>query len=231
MGNLVLVRHGESRWNLANRFTGWVDVPLSENGIKEAERVAVHCEQFNYSAAFTSVLSRAQETLLIILARQDRTAVFQHKPRVPYSDWIRVSNRVKDDIPVHASIRLNERYYGRLQGMNKDATAKKYGKKKVFSWRRGYADRPPGGETLAETYTRVRPYLSRNILPKVRGGQDVLVVAHGNTLRSIIMHLEDISKDRIPFIDLPEARPLVYGYKDRRFVRVEGEYRFQRPLR
>ncbi len=232
MSKLVLVRHGETRWNLANLFTGWVDVPLSQDGIREAERVGVFCRKFRYVAAFTSELARAQETLFIILARQDRTAVLHHSENPRYFRRSRYSaDRAHDDIPVYESIALNERYYGKLQGMEKGAAEKKYGKDRVFAWRRGYADRPPGGETLKETHVRVHEYLKKRILPKVRGGQNVLVVAHGNTLRAVIKHLEGISDKDIAFVDLPEATPVVYERRRGRFVRIEGEYGLSRPLR
>jgi 2,3-bisphosphoglycerate-dependent phosphoglycerate mutase len=232
MGTLVLVRHGESRWNLDNRFTGWVDVPLSQNGIREAERVADFCQKFEYSAAFTSNLTRAQETLLIILARQDLTGVFQHSNDYRHPDWIRHSNQPSvRDIPVYVSAELNERYYGALQGLSKRVAEKKYGKDQVLAWRRGYEDRPPGGESLKETQARVQPYLTKHILPRVRLGESVIVAAHGNTLRAVIKNLEGISDEDIAYVDLPVARPLVYHYRRGKFVRVEGDYQLSRPLR
>lgn len=232
MSVLVLVRHGESRWNLSNRFTGWVDVPLSEKGIDEAERCAVHCKRFEYSAAFTSTLTRAQETLLIILSKQNRTGIFQHADDLRYVKWIRSSNRRNgNDIPVFASSALNERYYGTLQGMEKHAAEKKYGKDKVSNWRRGYTDRPPNGESLEEAHARMHPYLIRNILSRVRRRENILLTAHGNTLRAAIKHLEGISDENIASVDLPEAKPLVYEYGQGKFKRVEGEYRLNRPLR
>lgn len=233
MGKLILVRHGESRWNLAGRFTGWVDVPLSDNGIKEAESCARHCKKFEYTSAFTSTLSRAQETLLIILSLQQRTGVFQHmNGSLSYAKWIRSSNTVREaDIPVYANIALNERYYGALQGIEKTEAEKKFGTEKVLAWRRGYKDRPPRGESLEETHARIHPFLMKSILPRVRRGETVLVTAHGNTLRAAIKHLERISEEKIAFIDLPQATPLVYEYRGGNFTRTEGEYRFDRPLR
>lgn len=232
MGILVLVRHGESRWNLCHRFTGWVDVPLSERGIKEAEACAVHCRRYAYSSAFTSKLVRAQETLSIILSQQDCTGIFQHEDNPRYARWIRDSNRCSgSDVPVFVSAALNERYYGALQGMEKDAAEKQYGEERVRSWRRGYYDRPPEGESLEETHARIHPYLVEHILPKVRRGEAVLVAAHGNTLRAVIKHLEGITDERIASIDLPEATPLVYEYRQEAFVRIEGAYRMDRPLR
>ncbi|MEN9558612.1 MAG: hypothetical protein RL141_981 [Candidatus Parcubacteria bacterium] len=232
MASLVLVRHGESRWNLADRFTGWVDVALSERGIEEAGRVAAHCKKFNYAAAFTSRLTRAQQTLLIILARQKRTGIFQHEPAHGFERWIRASNQLRnDDIPVYASHALNERFYGALQGMKKREVATQFGKEQAHAWRRGFHDAPPKGESLAHAYARMKPILIRHILPRVRNGQDVLVVAHGNTLRAAIKYLEHISDNDIAFIDLPDAAPLVYTSRGKHFVRTEGDYRFNRPLR
>jgi 2,3-bisphosphoglycerate-dependent phosphoglycerate mutase len=232
MGKLVLVRHGESRWNLCNRFTGWIDVPLSEKGIKEAEACAVHCKKYEYSAAFTSNLTRAQETLLIILSQQERTGVFQHDHDLRYSRWIRDSNRCSgSDIPVFASAALNERHYGALQGMEKGAAEKKYGKEKVRAWRRGYTDKPPRGESLEEAHARMHPHLMKKILPRVKRGENIIVTAHGNTLRAAIKHLEVISDQDISYIDLPEAKPLIYEFRRGSFVRIEGEYHMNRPLR
>lgn len=234
MSVLVLVRHGESRWNRSNRFTGWVDVSLSEEGIREAERVAKHCKQFDYAAAFTSDLVRAQETLCIILARQHRTGVFQQKSDSRYSEWMKNSNRWgngKDEIPVFTTTALNERYYGHLQGMNKDEAEMKFGKEQVTTWRRGYTDRPPEGETLEETHARMHEYFGKHIISRVKRKENVLVTAHGNTLRAAIKHVEEIPDDKIAFLDLPKATPLVYEYQHDRFVRIEGEYNFNRPLR
>ncbi len=232
MGTLVIVRHGESRWNLCNRFQGWVDVPLSEKGVKEAQECARHCTVFDFDAAFTSNLERAQETLLIILSLQGRTAVAQHSEDARYRRWIRQSNKCAiGDIPVFRSALLNERYYGALQGLDKKLAEKKYGKEKVFHWRRGYDDRPPGGETLRETFERTQPYFARRIMPRIRRGETIILAGHGNTLRTIIKHFENISDEETFFIDLPEAHPIVYEYKRGRFMRTAGEYRLDRPLR
>lgn len=232
MGRLVLVRHGESRWNLHNRFTGWVDVPLSEKGIKEAERCALHCKRYEYAAAFTSNLTRAQATLLIILSQQERTGIFQHDPHTGDAQWIHHSNRYGgSDIPIFSSAALNERYYGALQGMNKETAEKKYGKTQVRAWRRGYADKPPRGESLKAAHARMHPYFVRTILPRVRRGENIIVTAHGNTLRAAIKHLELISDVDISHVDLPDATPLIYEFRRGRFVRTEGQYRLDRPLR
>lgn len=232
MGSLILVRHGESRWNLDNRFTGWVDVPLSEEGIREAQACAMHCKKYDYTSAFTSMLSRAQATLLVILSQQNRTGIFQHPDDSQYAKWIRASNRHNGDgIPVYMDHRLNERYYGALQGMEKDTAEKKFGTEQVITWRRGYLEQPPGGESLKDAHERMHPYLVRAILPRVRKGENVLLVAHGNTLRAAIKHIEEISEEDIAFIDLPKAKPIVYGYRAGKYTRIGGEYTFKRPLR
>lgn len=232
MGTLVLVRHGESRWNLSNRFTGWVDVPLSINGASEAERCATFCEQFDFDVAFTSKLQRAQSTLTIILSHQNRTGIFQHQDEGPHYRWFCDSNTCStDSIPVYDTRTLNERYYGQLQGMDKKEAEKKYGPEKVIEWRRSYSARPPRGESLKDVEARARPYLLKRIIPLIEQGKTVLLSAHGNTLRTIIKHLEHISEQDIAYVDLPEATPLVYTYANKKLKRTAGEYQLDRPLR
>lgn len=227
MGTLVLVRHGESRWNLSNRFSGWVDVPLSENGVLEAQRCAKHCEGYTFSLAYTSALSRAQSTLFIILSQQDRTAIVQHPEDARY----RYKDGNRADIPVEVSQTLNERHYGLLQGLNKKAAERVYGKDRVICWRRGYHDRPPKGESLHDTYNRVLPFFLKVIVPRLRRGHTILVASHGNTLRSLIKYIDQISDEGIACVDLPEARPIVYKYAHGKYRHIEGDYTFRRPLR
>jgi 2,3-bisphosphoglycerate-dependent phosphoglycerate mutase len=232
MSKLVLARHGESFWNLSNRFTGWTDVPLTETGIREAQQLAIHCQQFKYSAAFTSELIRAQATLVIILAKQSQTSIFQHEEDLLYSKWLAHSNPFgENEIPIYTSSSLNERYYGELQGMNKLEAESKYGKDQVVAWRRGYKDTPPKGESLEEAHSRMHTYFVSHILARVIRGETILVVAHGNTLRAAIKHLENISDKNISSVNLPEAKPLVYEYSNDNFIRIEGDYDLTRPLR
>lgn len=232
MGLLILVRHGESRWNLDNKFTGWVDVPLSQRGINEAKRCAKHCRRYEFDSAFTSRLERAHETIQIILGDQDRTGVVQHEGINPkYREWIRRSNRVDGDIPVQTSEDLNERYYGELQGMNKKQAERKYGRERLLKWRRGYVDRPPKGESLKDAFERIVPYVAKSIFPRVKRGEHVLLVAHGNTLRAIIKAIEDISDEDIADVDLPEAQPIVYRYTQKKWEHIGGMFRRGRPLR
>lgn len=231
-GTLVLVRHGESQFNRLNLFTGWVDVPLSVDGIHEAEQCAKHCVRFNYGAAFTSNLGRARETLLIILSRQNKIGVFQHPENAKYHKLKYMPAKAMNSLlPIVTSKALNERAYGMLQGMNKNTANRQFGASTVFKWRRGYADRPPGGESLKDVYNRVISFFNKKIKSKCARGQTVLVSAHGNTPRSIIKHIEKIDDKQICFVNLPNAHPLVCHYQKDGFVRVEGEYQFDRLLR
>jgi 2,3-bisphosphoglycerate-dependent phosphoglycerate mutase len=201
-------------------------------GVLEAEACALHCQKYDFDIAFTSKLERAHATLSIILAQQNRTGIIQHENEGSHYKWTCDSNFcLPDDIPVYESATLNERYYGKLQGIGKKAAEKKFGVKKVFEWRRGYDARPPGGESLKEAHGRVIPFFLKKIQPRLRKGETVLLCAHGNTLRAIIKRLEGISDHEIAYIDLPKAKPLVYEYSRGRFRRVAGEYELNRPLR
>lgn len=232
-GNLVLVRHGQSRWNLLNLFTGWIDVPLSDTGIREARQCSKHCESFNYDAAFASDLGRARETLLIILSKQRDVGVFQHKDKRNrrYHQMSISKKTIRKIFPIFSSEKLNERAYGKLQGMNKNSANKLYGKEQVFKWRREFKSRPPAGESLKDVYLRTIPYFEKEIQPRIRRGETVLVVAHGNTLRALIKFLEKVSDSEIPFIDLPNGKPIVYECRNDKFKIIDGKYKFKRPLR
>ncbi len=192
MPTLILVRHGQSQWNLENRFTGWVDVPLSELGEKEARAAGEKLKGYRFNVAFTSALQRAQRTLALIF----QVAGFK-------------------DIPVYMDQALNERHYGSLQGLNKAETAKKYGEEQVKIWRRSYDVPPPKdgtgySESLKDTAARTLPYYDSRIAPRLRQGENVLVAAHGNSLRSIVMHLENLSKEQVLELNLETGVPRVY---------------------
>jgi 2,3-bisphosphoglycerate-dependent phosphoglycerate mutase len=191
MGNriLVLVRHGESEWNLKNLFTGWRDVDLTENGIKEA-RVAgrkLKGHGLRFDVGFTSALIRAQRSLDLML------------------DELGQKN-----IPVTKNLALNERDYGDLSGLNKDDARAKWGAEQVLLWRRSYDVAPPGGESLKDTAARVLPYYIQDILPRVLGGGNVLVSAHGNSLRALVMVLEKLSPEQIVKREIGTGVPLIY---------------------
>ncbi|MGC8661104.1 MAG: 2,3-bisphosphoglycerate-dependent phosphoglycerate mutase [Nitrososphaeria archaeon] len=189
MAILVLVRHGESLWNKENRFTGWVDVPLTANGEKEASKAGKMIREvgIEFSVAYTSQLDRAIDTLEIIMAELG----------------------VK--IPVIKDYHLNERNYGDLQGLNKEETARKYGQEQVHLWRRSYDVKPPGGESLEDTRKRTVPFFQNTILLDLtQYKKNVLVVAHGNSLRSIVMYLENIEPEQIVNVEIPTGVPIVY---------------------
>jgi 2,3-bisphosphoglycerate-dependent phosphoglycerate mutase len=189
MALLVLVRHGESQWNLENRFTGWIDIPLTEKGREEARRAAQEIRDIHFDRAYTSVLQRATESLDIMLK-----VIGQQ------------------DIPVAYDRALNERHYGDLQGLNKAETAEKFGKKQVQLWRRSYDVAPPGGESLKDTAARTLPYFEAHILPDLRAGKNVLVSAHGNSLRSIVMQLDQLTREQVMELNLATGVPIVYEF-------------------
>ena len=191
MPKLVIVRHGQSQWNLENRFTGEVDIDLTQQGREEAKSAGEKLLGYQFDTAFTSVLKRANETLDIIL------------------DIIQEKN-----IPIIKNKALNERNYGDLQGLNKAETALKYGDEQVHIWRRSYDVAPPGGESLKDTYNRVIPYYKNEIYPLLKEGKDILIVAHGNSLRSLAMYLENISETAISELNIPTGVPLLYILDD-----------------
>ena len=214
MTTLVLLRHGESAWNSENRFTGWTDVPLSPKGMQEARAagVSLRAAGLKFDIAYTSLLIRAQETLKLALEKSGQA-----------------------ELAIISTWRLNERHYGALQGLNKAETAEKYGAEQVRIWRRSYDARPPLvtrddprfpgkdpkysalkpeelplGESLCDTEKRAMPFWESDIAPALRAGEKVLVVAHGNSLRALVKHLEGVSDAEIALLEIPTGAPLVY---------------------
>ena len=186
---LVLVRHGQSEWNLKNLFTGWRDVDLSELGIEEAHDAGrkLKAQRFTFGLCFTSALIRAQRTLDLMLKELGQTG-----------------------LPVTRDLALNERDYGDLSGLNKDEARKKWGEEQVHIWRRSYAVAPPGGESLRDTGARVWPYYINRIQPHVLRGEKVLISAHGNSLRALIMALDGLTPDEVVKLELATGVPVVY---------------------
>jgi 2,3-bisphosphoglycerate-dependent phosphoglycerate mutase len=186
---LVLVRHGQSDWNLKNLFTGWKDPDLSEQGVKEAKDAGrkLKAQGFKFDIAFTSVLKRAQHTLDLMLAEIGQTG-----------------------LPTKKNLALNERDYGDLSGLNKDDARKRWGEEQVHVWRRSYDVPPPGGESLKDTLARALPYYVQEILPCVLRGERVLVAAHGNSLRALIMVLEKLTPENILKRELGTGVPIIY---------------------
>ena len=187
MPELILLRHGQSQWNLENRFTGWVDVPLSTKGEEEARAAGRKLRGRRIEVLFTSVLKRAIDTATLALEEAG----------------VR-------DVPVERDQALNERMYGDLQGLNKAESARKWGEEQIKLWRRSYDVRPPGGESLEDTAARVLPYWEAEIAPRIRAGRNVLVVAHGNSLRALVMHLDGLSRAQVLELEIPTGVPLLY---------------------
>lgn len=187
MGQLVLIRHGQSQWNLENRFTGWIDIPLSPKGEEEAKSAGEKLKGMSFNHAFTSVLQRAIKTYAIAA----QTAGF-------------------NNLVAERDEALNERMYGDLQGLNKDECREKFGAEQVHIWRRSYDIQPPGGESLKDTAARVLPYYHKRIEPMLKEGKNILIVAHGNSLRALIMHLEKLSGEAIVQVEIPTGVPILY---------------------
>ncbi|HMN73625.1 MAG TPA: 2,3-bisphosphoglycerate-dependent phosphoglycerate mutase [Rhodoblastus sp.] len=189
---LVLLRHGQSDWNLKNLFTGWKDPGLTPKGIEEAKAAGQRLKALGltFDTVFTSALTRAQDTATLALAELGQSGLETTKDQA-----------------------LNERDYGDLSGLNKDDARKKWGEEQVHIWRRSYDIAPPGGESLKDTVARTLPYYCQNILPRVLGGQRTLVVAHGNSLRALVMVLDRLTPETIPSMELETGVPLVYRLK------------------
>ena len=191
MKQLVLIRHGESQWNLENRFTGWVDVPLSPRGEEEARVAGKKLQAFRFNQAFTSVLTRAIKTLEIVLEEIGQS-----------------------DLAVEKNQALNERMYGDLQGLNKAETVEEHGEEQVKLWRRSFDVRPPGGESLKDTANRVIPYYQEKIWPALSSGEFILVVAHGNSLRALFMYLNQLTKKEVLELNIPTGALLLFELSD-----------------
>ena len=191
MPKLVIVRHGQSLWNLENKFTGWIDIDLSPKGIEEAKNAGVKLKGMKFDHGFTSALIRAQRTLEIILSEIGQS-----------------------DLVVDKDKALNERMYGDLQGLNKDETRAKFGDEQVKIWRRSYDIPPPKGEALKDTAERVLPYYHEHIEPLLKEGKNIIIAAHGNSLRALIMYLEGLSKEEILQTEIPTGSPKIYYLDD-----------------
>ena len=195
MVTLVLIRHGQSLWNAENRFTGWTDIDLSKKGENEAREAGKKLEDVAFDVVHTSALMRAQRTAEIIIKH----------------------NKISQDIPTFKDERLNERHYGSLQGLNKTETAEKYGAEQVHIWRRSFDISPPDGESLKMTAERTLPYFKDDVVKHLNEGKNVLISAHGNSLRSIVMYIENISKEDIVKLEIQTGVPRTYQYENNHF--------------
>lgn len=218
MAKLILIRHGQSLWNAVNKFTGWVDIPMSERGRAEATIASCKLRDGGYTVdiCFTSMLIRAIETAIVCLTEcgevcGDRMPYIWHDPAEP--DWHGWDKHMGDpdrELKIIRSPALDERYYGDLQGLNKAEMSAKFGEQQVHLWRRSYKVKPPGGESLADTVKRTVPFFEQAILPELRAGKNVMVAAHGNSLRSILMVLDRLSEDEVASLELATGVPIVY---------------------
>ena len=197
MATLILHRHGQSVWNAANKFTGLTDVELSKVGEAEAKKAGEDLADVLIDVVHTSDLIRAQRTAAIVME----------------------NNRVSGEVPTHRDFRLNERHYGALQGLDKDETRAKYGEEQDYIWRRSYDVPPPEGESLAMCAERTLPYLSEAIMPDLNEGKTVLVAAHGNSLRSIVMEIEGLSREEILGLEISTGVPRIYAYSNGEFTK------------
>lgn len=198
MGTLILIRHGQSQWNLENRFTGWTDVDLTEQGTKDARACGEVLKEFRFDLSFTSRLKRAQFTLANALSVQGQT-----------------------DLPREADSALNERHYGDLQGLNKAETVEKFGEDQVKQWRRSYNVRPPNGESMEDCERRTLPFFLQYILPHVNEGKTVIVAAHGNSMRPIMKYLENMTPDAASTMELKFCTPYIYKIEDGKMISRE----------
>ena len=228
------MRHGQSMWNSAGLFTGWVDVPLTNQGIEEAIDGGKKIAEYDIDEVHVSTLVRAQMTAMLALAqnKHGKTPVFQYpdanlgevsENEARMIEWAQIKDDANGDdiLPVHVSWQLNERMYGDLQGLNKAATREKYGDEQVHIWRRSFDVPPPNGESLELTAKRTIPYLEQNIIPKLEAGKTVFIAAHGNSLRSVIMSIESLSKEQVLSLEVPTGVPIIYHYEDGNWSRLD----------
>lgn len=224
MSKLILMRHGQSRWNELNLFTGWVDVPLSEKGMEEAIQGGKKIQDIPIDVIFCSSLIRAQQTAMLVMLqhRSGKVPVIQHIGQDKLEEWATIYSEKarKETIPVFCAWQINERMYGELQGLNKAETMEKFGKDQVQIWRRSYDVAPPGGESLEMTAQRSIPYFKDEIMPALKNGLNVFVSAHGNSLRSIVMFIDNLSKEEVVKLELATGEPIIYDYLDHQFIKL-----------
>lgn len=220
---LILMRHGLSAWNKKNLFTGWVDIPMNEEGIQESIEGGKKIRHLPIDVIYTSTLMRAHMTLVLALLHHSsgKVPVFQHPGSGKLEEWAQIYSEEakRQTIPVYMAWELNERMYGHLQGLNKAETAQKYGEEQVHIWRRSFDTAPPFGESLAMTAARTIPYFKKQIAPHLEKGESVFVPAHGNSLRSIVMYLDNLSKEEVVNLELATGAPLVYSFEKGKWMK------------
>ncbi|KAI4321147.1 hypothetical protein MLD38_034565 [Melastoma candidum] len=220
---LILIRHGESLWNEKNLFTGCVDVPLTKKGVEEAIEAGKRISNIPVDMIYTSALIRAQMTAMLAMTqhRRKKVPIVLHNESEQAKQWSKIfsEDTLKQSIPVVTAWQLNERMYGELQGLNKQETAERYGKELVHEWRRSYDIPPPNGESLEMCAERAVAYFKDQIEPQLQSGKHIMIAAHGNSLRSIIMYLDKLTSQEVISLELSTGVPMLYIFKDGKFIR------------
>lgn len=239
---LILIRHGESLWNEKNLFTGCVDVPLTKKGVEEAIEAGKKISNIPIDMIYTSALIRAQMTAMLAMTqhRRRKVPIVIHNESEQARAWSQIfsEDTKKQSIPVIQAWQLNERMYGELQGLNKQETADRYGKEQVHEWRRSYDIPPPNGESLEMCAERAVAYFKGEIVPQLLSGKNVMIAAHGNSLRSIIMYLDKLTSQEVISLELSTGIPMLYIFKEGKFIRrgspvgpsEAGPYAYTRTL-
>lgn len=218
MAKLILLRHGQSVWNQLNLFTGWVDVPLSSEGIAESLKAGKRIAHLPIDVIFTSSLMRAQMTAMLAMTQHEggKIPCIHHPREGNLEKWGHIYNPEAEAtcIPVTLAWQLNERMYGKLQGLNKQETIEKYGEAQVKIWRRSFDVAPPEGESLLNTTERAIPYFKEKIIPLLKANKSVFIAAHGNSLRGIVMYIEKLSKEQVLHLEIATGDPILYDYQE-----------------
>jgi 2,3-bisphosphoglycerate-dependent phosphoglycerate mutase len=214
MTRLILLRHGQSVWNKKNIFTGWIDIPLSAQGIEEAFQAGREIQELPIDEIYTSTLIRGIMTAMLAMTvhKSGKIPEILHPEDKKFHDYYQCyDEETKQElIPVTRAWQLNERMYGELQGKNKQHMREQYGDEQIHIWRRSFAVAPPKGESLKMTAARTIPYFEEEILPKLKQGKNILISAHGNSLRSIVMKLNNLSEEEVLKLEIPTGKPLIY---------------------
>lgn len=214
-GTLILMRHGASVWNDKNLFTGWVDIPLSPRGVQESLKAGEVIATMDIDVIFTSTLIRAQMTAMLAMLSHPKVPFVLHPGEGKLEKWATIHSEEtrKEMVPVLCAWQLNERMYGELQGMNKDEMRTKFGAEQVQKWRRSFDEAPPNGESLEMTSERTLPYFKEEILPLLEEGKNVFISAHGNSLRSIVMMLDQLTHEEVVNLEIPTGAPWIYTFE------------------
>lgn len=231
MSRLILVRHGQSKWNLSNRFTGQIDVSISNHGVGQCLYLGERIKDIHLDCAFSSCLNRSKETLSIILSQTKRSGVYIDESRQKglSKNIMKYVSRLSD-IPIYTNCLLNERHYGLLEGMDKNQAREKYGEEKVFAWRRSFLAKPPEGESLDDVYQRTIPFFKKRIVPLLKKDKNIIISAHGNSLRAIIKYIEKISEEKIAFLEIYTGQMIVYHFENNSFISKLAKLSFERPI-